>query len=123
MRCLKAALLNIIMTGTGPFALPGVTNVIWMSTLIDGHNELSTCPTSCFSITGKTPAFELTVLVTVQVTLGTLGGPRLSTARSKFSTTSGRLCCHHSVAVVTFLPLLSVRASGRSGKGLALDSS
>ena len=91
MRCRKAALANIIMTGTGPFALPGVTNVIWMSTPIDGHNELSTCPASFFSITGKTPAFELTVLATIQVTLGALGGTRPSTSRSKSSTISGRL--------------------------------
>ena len=111
------------MTGTGPFALPGMTKVICMSTLIDGYDELSGRPTSCFSITGKTPAFDLTVLVTVQVTLGTFGGTRPNTSRSKSSTISGRLSCHHSVAVVTFLSLLSVRASGRSGKGLALDSS
>src|SRR5271168_3875104 len=115
MRARKALLPNIIITGTGPFALSGVTNVIWISTLIDGHNESSTCPTSCFSNTGKTPAFVLLLLVTVHVTFGTLGGTRPSTSRSKSSTISGRLCCHHSVAVVTFLPLLSVRASGGSG--------
>src|SRR5205814_74116 len=82
-RCRKALLANIIMTGTGPLALPGVTTVIWMSTLIDGHDELSTCPTICFSITGKTPVFEFSVLVTVQFTFGTLDGTRPSTSRSK----------------------------------------
>src|SRR5437867_11735364 len=33
---------NMIMTGTGPFASAGVTNVIWMSTAIDGDLVLST---------------------------------------------------------------------------------
>ena len=32
----KAALLNMIITGTGPFASRGVTSVISMSTLMDG---------------------------------------------------------------------------------------
>ena len=53
MRFRNAALPNIIITGTGPFALAGVTSVIWISTSIDGHDELSTCPTSCFSIDGE----------------------------------------------------------------------
>src|SRR5262245_34596381 len=46
---------NIIITGTGPFASAGVTSVIWMSTVIAGYDELSTCPTSTFPTTGRSP--------------------------------------------------------------------
>src|SRR5258707_7786310 len=68
-----AALLNMIITGTEPFAFRGVTSVISTSTLIDGYAELSTCPTNCFSTTGKTPAFESVVLFTAQVTFRRIG--------------------------------------------------
>ena len=110
----RAALLNMIITGTGPFAFPGVTSVISISTLIAGYAELSTCPTNCFSMTGKTPVFESVVVLTVQVTLGTFGGMRPSTSRSKSSTISGRRWFHHCSADVTFCPLFNVSASGRS---------
>ncbi len=119
----KAALLNMIITGTGPFAFRGVTSVISMSTLIDGYAELSTCPTNFFSTTGKTPAFESLVLFTAQVTLGTLGGMRPTTSRSKSSTISGRRCFHHCSADVTFCPFFNVSASGRSPYRFAFASS
>ena len=32
-----------------PFASAGVTSVIWMSTVMAGYDELSTCPTSCLA--------------------------------------------------------------------------
>src|SRR5580698_11550555 len=70
------ALLNKIITGAGTLEFPGVISVISMSTSIDRYAELSTCPTRCFSMTGKTPAFESLVLFEVQVTLGTFGGMR-----------------------------------------------
>ena len=116
----NAALPNMIITGTGPFAFAGVTSVISMSTLIDGHAELSACPTSCFSTTGKTPAFESLVLFTAQVTLGTLGGTRPSTSRSKSSTISGRRCCHHCSADVTFLPVFQRERVGQIPERIGL---
>ena len=64
------ALLSKIITGAGTLEFPGVISVISMSTSIDRYAELSTCPTRCFSTTGKTPAFESLVLFEVQVTLG-----------------------------------------------------
>ena len=73
IRFRNAALPNIIITGTGPCAFAGVTNVISIFTLIAGHAELSACPTSCFLTTGKTPTFSSVVLVTVQVTPGAFG--------------------------------------------------
>src|SRR5204862_3991239 len=76
MNCRMAALLNMIITGTGPFAFRGVTSVISISTLINGYAVLSTCPTNCFSTTGKTPVLESVVLFTAQVTLRTWGGMR-----------------------------------------------
>src|SRR5437879_8769493 len=117
-----AALLNMIITGTGPFAFRGVTSVISTSTLIDGYAELSTCPTNCFSTTGKTPAFESVVFFTAQVTLRALGGMRPTTSRSKSSTISGRRRFHHCSADVTFCPLFNVSASGRSPYGFAFAS-
>src|SRR6185503_3132807 len=68
--------LNIIITGTGPFASAGVTTVIWMSTEISGNEELSTCPTSCFPMTGYEPTLPSAMLATVQVTFGTFFGTR-----------------------------------------------
>ena len=118
-----AVLLNMIITGTGPFAFPGITSVISIFTLIDGYAELSACPINCFSMTGKTPAFESVLLFTVQVTLGTLDGMRPTTSRSKSSTISGRRSLHHCSADVTFCPLFNVSASGRSPYGLAFASS
>src|SRR5258706_11271651 len=68
---------NIISTGTGPLAFAGVTSVIWISTLIDGQAELSTCPTSCLATTGSSPTTRSTAwVVIVQVTLGTFFGTR-----------------------------------------------
>src|SRR5262245_56967673 len=39
---------NSIITGTGPAAPVGVVRVSWMSTVIDGQDELSAWPTSVF---------------------------------------------------------------------------
>src|ERR1019366_2201012 len=106
---------NIITTGTGPFASAGTTSVIWISTLIAGKDELSTWPVSALPITGRPATVSFTVLVTVHVTLGTLFGTRPNTSRSKSSTISGRRWLVHWAAVVTFLPFLRVRTSGRLG--------
>ena len=113
----------MIITGTGPFASAGVTTIIWISTLICGSDELSTCPTSCFPITGCAPTISRTVFATVHVTDGTFFGTRPITSRSKSSTISGRRCFHHISGVVTFSPFFSVSTSGRFGNGLAFDSS
>src|SRR5262245_2807011 len=43
---------NCITTGTGPFALAGVTSVKPIFTAIAGYEALSTRPTSCFVTTG-----------------------------------------------------------------------
>ncbi len=67
---------NSIITGTGPFASAGVVTVSWMSTLISGHRELSTWPTSFRVTTGTSPTFSRVVSVTSQVTLGTSFGTR-----------------------------------------------
>src|SRR5215467_3016160 len=67
----SAAKPNIIITGTGPFASAGVTTLIWISTSIEGYDELSTWPLSIFATTGYLPTVVFTVSVTVQVTLGT----------------------------------------------------
>src|SRR4051812_25593224 len=55
---------NIIITGTGALASAGVTSVIWMSTLICGHEALSTWPTSCFTTVARVPAVPSDVVVT-----------------------------------------------------------
>src|SRR2546428_5597037 len=61
---------NIIRTGAGLLAFAGVTNVIWISTLMAGQPELSTCPTSCLASTGISPTTRSTAcVVVVQVTL------------------------------------------------------
>src|SRR5215470_6979282 len=65
---------NIISTGTGPFALTGVTSIIDTSTLMAGYAELSTCPTSFFAITGVKPTNSWSVAATVHVTFGTFFG-------------------------------------------------
>ena len=86
----SAARPNIIITGTGPFAAAGVTRLIWISTVIPGYDELSTCPVIIFATTGIVPTLVFTVSVTVHVTLGTFFGTRPSTSRSKSSMISGR---------------------------------
>ncbi len=90
---------------------------------MSGYDELSTCPTSSLLMAGYVPTVVFAVSVTVHVTLGTFFGTRPITSRSKSSTISGRRCFHHIFALVTFLPFFSVNASGRFGKGFALDSS
>src|ERR1039457_2241442 len=67
---------NSIITGTGPLALAGVVKVNCMSTVMSGYDELSTWPTSCFTITGTSPFISLVVLVTSQLTLGVALGTR-----------------------------------------------
>src|SRR5690242_18385191 len=112
---------NIISTGTGSLAFAGVTSVIWISTLMVGQAELSTCPTSCFATTGISPTTRSTAwVVIVQFTFGTFFGTRPKTSRSKFSTISGRGCFHRIPGVVTFCPFFRVSGSGGSGYGLAL---
>ena len=94
---------NIINTGTGVFALAGVTVVIRMSTVIAGQAELSTCPISRLPFAGKLPTSPpVTFETTVQVTFGTLAGTQPTTSRSKSSTISGRRRFHHISAVLTF---------------------
>src|ERR1700676_296609 len=61
---------NSMITGTGPVALAGVVSVNWMSTVICGYEELSTCPTSFFVITGTSPFVSLLVSVTSHFTAG-----------------------------------------------------
>src|SRR5688500_15543365 len=61
---------NSVMTGTGPDAFAGVVSVNWTSTVICGYEELSTCPTSCFVITGTSPLMSVMVLVTSLFTFG-----------------------------------------------------
>src|SRR5262245_46692603 len=115
---------NMIMTGTGPPALDGATSVTCRSTVMEGYAALSTCPTSCLAITGWPPTLGSDVSgVAVHVTFGTLFGTRPTTSRSKASRISGRRRVVHISAVVTFVPFSSVKGSGRSGKGLAADSS
>src|SRR6185437_9718849 len=97
---------NIINTGTGSLAFAGVTSVIWISTLIDGQAELSTCPTSCFATTGTSPTTRSTAWVVIaQITFGAFFVTRPITSRSKSSTIAGRRCFHHISGVVTFFPL------------------
>ncbi|MEI9903368.1 MAG: hypothetical protein WDN06_04875 [Asticcacaulis sp.] len=55
----------------------------------------------------------------VHVTFGVSAGTRPYISRSRPSTISGRRCCHHWSAVVTFPPFFRVRISGQSGYGLA----
>src|SRR5258708_7711385 len=65
---------NSIITGTGPLALAGVVRFNWISTVICGYEELSTWPTSFFTMIGTSPLVSCAVLVTSQFTLGvTLG--------------------------------------------------
>src|SRR6266542_4911821 len=108
---------NIIIAGAGDFAWAGITTVIWISTLISGYDALSTCPRSCFPITGCEPTIASADLVTSQVTFGAVFGTRPTTSLSKSSTISGRRWFHHCAFVVTFLPFFRVRTSGRSGYG------
>ena len=110
-----APLPNIISTGTFFVAFAGMTSAIWISTLIAGYDELSTCPISCFAITG-TPAIDVvTVCFSSHFTAGTMRGTRPKTSRSNSSTISGRRCFHHVSALATVRPFFSVSGSGRSG--------
>src|SRR5262249_28616081 len=59
-----------IITGTGPVASAGVVSVNWMSTVISGYDELSTCPTSRLVMTGLSPTLSLVVAVTSHFTPG-----------------------------------------------------
>src|SRR5579883_3370277 len=106
---------NSIITGTGPFASAGVVSVSWISTLIAGYDELSTCPANCFVIAAKSPLLVLDVLVTSQRTDGTFPGTRPYTSRSKSSTISGRLWFHHISGVVTRFPFFRTNGSGKFG--------
>src|SRR5262249_1552771 len=63
--------LNMVITGTGPFASAGTVSDMRMSTLISGQAALSTCPTSCFVTVAWSPVFPSVVFSTVHVTLGT----------------------------------------------------
>src|SRR5215469_4924329 len=65
-----------MITGTGPFALAGVLRDSWISTVISGSAELSTCPTRVFVMIGTSPTISLTVLVTSHFTFGTFLGTR-----------------------------------------------
>ncbi len=94
-----------------------------MSTVTAEYDESSTCPTSCLPIAGYRPIVPRPLLTTLQVTFDAAPGARPSTSRSKSSTISGRRWVHHVSAVVTLVPFLSVRTSGRSGNGLAVASS
>ena len=62
----------------GRALLAGVVNVNWISTVICGYDELSTCPTNCFVITGTSPFVPLAVFVTSHVTFGASLGTRHS---------------------------------------------
>src|SRR4029079_1626751 len=106
---------NIIRTGTFSLASLGVPTVIAIVTSIDGQSELSTRPCSCFSTTVFPATVVSRVSATVQVTLGTFGGIRPMTSRSKSSTISGRRCFHHASAVFTRWPFFSASGSGRLG--------
>src|SRR5262245_45754360 len=72
---------NIISTGTFSLASLGVPTVIAIVTSMDGQSELSTRPSSCFSITALPATVVSRVCVTVQVTLGAFGGTRPITSR------------------------------------------
>ena len=113
----------MIITGTGFVASFGVTSVIWISTVIDGNDELATWPTSCRPMTACDPSDHSSVAVADHVTFGTLRGIRPTTSRSKSSTISGRRCVFQTRADVTFVPFASVSTSGRIGYGLASASS
>src|SRR5207248_8826064 len=94
-----------------------------MSTAIAGYEALSTWPTSCLATTAVRPTSSRSLLCTLQVTVGMSRGSRPYTSRSMSSTISGRRSVHHCSAVVTGLPFLRVRTSGRTGYGFASDSS
>ena len=63
-------------TGTGPFALAGTVSDAMMFTVSSGYDELSTCPTSFFVMTGMPAIVSVVVDATVQVTFGVTLGRR-----------------------------------------------
>src|SRR5690242_20693444 len=57
--------LNIMSTGTGPLACFGVVTVSGILTSMEGQDELSTIPWTCFSTTGTSPIVDSLVSITV----------------------------------------------------------
>jgi hypothetical protein len=67
---------NSRITGTDSRASAGVVSVSLMSTLICGHAELSTWPTSCFVTTSVSPTFCFFVSTSSHFTRGVSLGTR-----------------------------------------------